>query len=33
MSDTIISVLGAFAPLFSARVWSHADVLLTGAIL
>ena len=33
MSDEIVSVLGAFAPLFSARVWSHAQVLLTGALL
>jgi hypothetical protein len=30
---TMIPVLIAFAPLFSARVWSHAQVLLTGAIL
>jgi len=30
---TMITVLRAFAPLFSARVWSHAQVLLVGAIL
>ena len=30
---TMIPVLLAFAPLFSARVWSHAQVLLVGAIL
>jgi hypothetical protein len=29
----MITVLRAFAPLFSARVWSHAQVLLVGAIL
>jgi hypothetical protein len=29
----MITVLRAFAPLFSARVWSHAKVLLVGAIL
>jgi hypothetical protein len=29
----MIAVLGGFAPLFSARVWSHAQVLLVGAIL
>jgi hypothetical protein len=29
----IIAVLSAFAPLFSVRVWSHAQVLLMGAIL
>ena len=28
-----IAVLDAFAPLFSARVWSHAQVLLVGASL
>ena len=32
MSD-IIPLLTVFAPLFSARVWSHAQVLLIGAIL
>ena len=30
---TMITVLRAFAPLFSPRVWSHAQVLLVGAIL
>jgi hypothetical protein len=29
----MITVLSAFAPLFSARVWGHAQVLLVGAIL
>ena len=30
---TMITVLQAFAPLFSTRVWSQAQVLLMGAIL
>jgi hypothetical protein len=30
---TMIAVLSPFAPLFSARVWGHALVLLVGAIL
>ena len=30
---TMIAVVMAFAPLFSARVWEHAQVLLAGAIL
>ena len=30
---TMLPVLIAFAPLFSARVWGHAQVLLAGAIL
>ena len=30
---TMIAVLSAFAPLFSPRVWRHAQVLLMGAIL
>src|SRR5215217_8042478 len=30
---TMIAVVQAFAPLFSARVWGHAQVLLMGAIL
>ncbi len=30
---TMIPVLIAFAPLFSTRVWGHAQVLLVGAIL
>ena len=29
----MVAVMGAFAPLFSARVWGHAQVLLAGAIL
>jgi hypothetical protein len=29
----MITVLSAFAPLFSARVWAHAQVLVMGAIL
>ena len=29
----IISLLAVFAPLFSERVWSHAQLLLVGAIL
>src|SRR5919107_210260 len=29
----MIAVLRAFAPLFSARVWDHAQVLLVGALL
>jgi hypothetical protein len=31
--DVIIRVLAPFAPLFSHRVWRHAQVLLLGAIL
>jgi hypothetical protein len=30
---TMIALLRCFAPLFSPRVWSHAQVLLVGAIL
>jgi hypothetical protein len=30
---TMIRLLAPFAPLFSERVWRHAQVLLTGAIL
>ena len=30
---TMITVVMAFAPLFSARVWDHVQVLLVGAIL
>lgn len=30
---TMLAVLGAFAPLFSARVWEHAQALQLGAIL
>jgi len=29
----IIQLMSSFAPLFSSRVWAHAQVLLTGAIL
>jgi hypothetical protein len=31
--DAILLVLAPFAPLFSQRVWFHAQVLLLGAIL
>jgi hypothetical protein len=31
--ETIILVLAPFAPLFSNRVWLHAQVLLLGAML
>jgi hypothetical protein len=30
---TMIQILSPFAPLFSKRVWQHAQVLLAGAIL
>jgi hypothetical protein len=33
LPDAIIRVLAPFAPLFSQRVWLHAQVLLLGAIL
>jgi hypothetical protein len=33
LPETIILVLAAFAPLFSHRVWLHAEVLLVGAML
>jgi hypothetical protein len=33
LPETILLVLAAFAPLFSARVWQHAQVLLLGAML
>ena len=33
LPPTIIQCMSYFAPLFSARVWPHAQVLLTGAIL
>jgi hypothetical protein len=33
LPEVIIQVLAAFAPLFSERVWGHAQVLLLGAIL
>ena len=31
--ENIINVLDCFAPVFSARVWQHAEILLIGAIL
>jgi hypothetical protein len=33
LPEAIILVLATFAPLFSERVWGHAQVLLLGAIL
>jgi hypothetical protein len=33
LPEAIILVLAPFAPLFSERVWVHAQVLLLGAIL
>ena len=33
LPEEIIQVLARFAPLFSARVWVHAQVLLVGAML
>jgi DDE superfamily endonuclease len=33
LPETIILALASFAPLFSHRVWLHAQVLLVGAIL
>ena len=33
LPEAIITVLGAFAPLFSRAVWMHAQVLLVGALL
>src|ERR671931_2101536 len=33
LPEAIIQVLAPFAPLFSERVWLHAQVLLLGAIL
>src|SRR5919108_1773227 len=33
LPEAIIPVLAPFAPLFSRRVWLHAQVLLLGAIL
>jgi hypothetical protein len=33
LPEAIILVLAPFAPLFSERVWVHAQVLLVGAIL
>jgi DDE superfamily endonuclease len=33
LPTTMIQILSAFAPLFSKRVWQHAQILLAGAIL
>src|SRR5918996_3837527 len=33
LPEAIILILAPFAPLFSARVWRHAQVLLLGAML
>ena len=33
LPEANITVLGAFAPLFSRPVWAHAQVLLVGALL
>jgi hypothetical protein len=33
LPEAIILILAPFAPLFSARVWRHAQVLLPGAML
>jgi hypothetical protein len=33
LPETILLVLAPFAPLFSPRVWLHAQVLLLGAML
>jgi hypothetical protein len=33
LPETIILVLAPFAPLFSHRVWGHAQLLLVGAML
>jgi hypothetical protein len=33
LPEAMILVLAPFAPLFSERVWCHAQVLLVGAIL
>ena len=33
LPDTILQVLAPFAPLFSDRVWRHAQVFLLGAML
>ena len=32
LPEAIIRVLAPFAPLFSPRVWPHAQILLLGAI-
>ena len=33
LPEDIIALIAAFAPLFSARVWPYAQVLLIDAIL
>jgi hypothetical protein len=33
LPDAIILILAPFAPLFSERLWRHAQVLLLGAVL
>jgi hypothetical protein len=33
LPTTMIQALAPFAPLFSKRVWHHAQTLLAGAIL
>ena len=33
LSEPIIAILSVFAPMFSKPVWSHVQVLLTGALL
>ena len=33
LPPTVAAVLAAFAPLFSRRVWAHAQVLVAGALL
>jgi hypothetical protein len=33
LPELIITVLGAFVPLFSRPVWRHAQMLVVGAIL
>jgi hypothetical protein len=33
LPDAIIRILAPFAPLFSERVWRHAQMLLLGAVL
>jgi hypothetical protein len=33
LPESIITLLGAFAPLFTRPVWCHAQILLVGAML
>lgn len=33
LPEEIVTIMGAFAPVFSDRVWRHAQALLVGAIL